>query len=1028
MTGHIKKRALSRLILAAICAACGATAHSQVLYPDQPTQRPHILAEEQYRQQHYALAAQSARLFFTRDAAKIATEQSLDAERARYQVVIGALKTNAGGGVAAAEAYIKSATNPAYAQRVSFAVAQYYFLENKLAEAIPYYQHTDIANLSNSEIADSKFELAYCLFNVKQFDKAEPLFLSIKELKDGKYYGAGNYYYGLLTYNQSKFKEALQSFERIKDDREYKAIVPYYIAEIYYFMGDRVKALEVAKAILAGASKSYYDNELHLLAAQCYFEDKQYAEAKPYFDYYYDHNNQIKKEDLYKMGYCCYRLADWKGATGKFKLLSGANDSLGQSSMYLLGDCYLKTGDRQSARNAFGICAEMPYNPGQQEASMMLHARLSYEAGFDGEALAQLRMLNKTYPSSEYKDESNTLISSLLLSTNDFEGALKHLEEVGNKEKGYWKIYQKASYGIGVQRFRSGDFNGAYQYFSNSLRQPTDVNFEAAACFWRGELDFRQHKYAEAISHSQEFLNKRVDKAKLEVISPQATAQHACLNMGFAAMELQNFNAAQTYFSRAQQGSEDEYSGMVANLSEADAVFMQQNYARAITLYDKIVTTDTANADYARYQKSIILGLQGKNAEKIKVLEALVNRTPPSVYAITARYEIAATDIELNHYPQALGYLRYLTDTATDKSAAPKAWMKTGFVYQQNNDPAKAIEAYKHVVTDYPASDERIAALDALKSLYIQGNQPSAYAQLLKENNLPSAENSSLDSTYYSAAETQFAAGKWDNSARSFSDYLKEYPNGVFAIKAHYYRGESRYQLKDFKGALEDFNIVLATGWNDFSENSARHAAGIAFDQKNYPLAYDYYGRLRANTPPANKPVLQTAFEGLVKSGYNAEKFNETDLYADTLLAMPGLPADLINDALLYKARANQHLNRSDTALALYRQLSGNKNGEIAAESRYHIAEILVAQDSLKDGEEAANETIKQSQGYDYWIVKSYILLGDIMTKQKDFFNAKATLGSIIKHTKNAELKLEATKKLAEVKALEQVKSKLKEE
>ncbi len=1028
MTGQKSKRQGFSLVVAALGVALSFNSFSQTLYPDQPANRSMVLAEEQFRQEHYSLAAQSARLFLAEKQDKVNTEQHLVIEKAKYLIVIADIKTNEPGCMARATDFTESTRNEAYKQRINFTIAQHYFKHNLLAKAIPYYENSGLENLTNAEIADVKFELAYCYFNNKQFDKASPLFASIKELKDGKYYLAGNYYYGLLAYNQDNYKDAVVSFERIRDNKEYSKIVPYYIAEIYYFMGDRAKALAEAKTIIAGRDKSYYDNDVHMLAAQCLFEDQKYADAKPYFEYYYDHTSKIRKEDIYKIGYCYYRLNEWKNAVEKFKILHNAGDSLGQSSMYLLGDCYLKTGERQSARNAFGICADMAYNKGQQEAAMILYARLSYEEGYNDEALEQLRTLLKTFPSSPYFDEANTLLSGLLLATNDFAGALKYLDVVTSKDKGYWQFYQKANYGYAVQLFRQGELANAYTYFGNSVTHPIDVNYECAAFFWKGELAYRLHRYNEAISNSQEFVNRKANKTLLATISPQATLQHAYMNMGFAAMESQNYSGAQTYFNKAQQSNgEDGYSGMVASLREADAVFMQQNYAKAISLYDKIINTDTANADYSRYQKSIILGLQGKNNEKIKVLQTLVGRTPPSVYDITGRYEMAVTYIELDKYPQALGELQFITDTAQDKSAAPKAWMKIGFIQQQNNDVNKAIAAYKHVVTDFPASDERIAALDALKSLYIQSNQPGLYAQVLKENNLPSAENSSLDSTYYAAAESQIASGKWESALKSLGDYLKEYPNGVFAIKAHYYRGESYYQLRKYKEAQEDFDVVLATKWNDFSENSARHAADIAFENKNYAAAYDYYLKLRSNAA-TNNQTTQVALEGLVKSGFNAGKYEQTGLYADTLLKTPGLTADMINSALLFKAKSAQHFNKSDSAIALYKQLSENKNGEIAAESRYHIAEILTQQDSLKDAEEAAGETIRLSPGYDYWIVKSYILLADIFTKEKDYFNAKATLTSVVKRTKNPELKQEAQKKLADVKTLEKHQSKLKED
>ena len=1025
---HQKKRfylILSSAILACTLSIAG---YGQVLHPDQPVNRSLILAEEQFQQQHYVLAAQSCRQFLAQKGDNIHNRNSSDIALANFYIVISSLKTNELGSLKAARELIATTANEAYRQRVSFAMAQYYFQHNKLAEAIPYYESTGIANLTNAEITDEKFELAYCYFNNKQFDKAELLFSSIKELKDGKYYKAGNYYYGLLTYNENKYKEALASFGRIKDDRDYRQVVPYYIAELYYFMGDRARALEEAKTILEGRDKSYYDNELHLLAAQCLFEEEKYADARPYFEYYYEHATKIRKEDLYKIAYCYYRLNEWDNASEKFKLLSNTRDSLGQSSMYLLGDCYLKTGQKRSARNAFGVCADMDFNKGQQESSMMLYARLSCDLGHYDEAVRQLNTLLKMYPHSEYTDDAKTLLSGLLLKTNNFADALRHLDEVNKKEATYWQVYQKAAYGYAVQQFREGNLNKAFTFFSFSLQHPVDGAYERAAYFWKGELAYRLHNYGEAITNSQEFINHKADAGNVRAISPQATVQHAYLNMGFAAMESQNFGSAQNYFNHAGQSKdEDGYSGMVATLHEADAVFMQQNYLKAITLYDKIIASDPPNADYARYQKSIIMGLQGKTNEKVTLLLTLVNSVPPSSYAGTARYELAVTYIESNKYQDALIWLRQLTDSVAYKALAPKAWIKTGFIAQQTNDNSAAIAAYKHVVADYPASDERVPALDALRSLYIQSNQPSAYAQLLKDNDLPSADSNAIDSTYYAAAETQFASGKWDNAKTAFANYLKESPNGIFAIKAHYYKGESEYQLKGFTEALADFNKVLSYPWNDFSENSARHAAAISYENKNYSEAFGYYLKLRQNTT-GNPQALQTAFDGLVKSGYNSGKYADAGAYADTLLASPGLSADMINEALLYKAKALQHFEKGDSAIAIYKQLSGNHNGDIAAESRYHIAEILVQKDSLKDAEDAANETIKMSSGYDYWIVKSYILLSDILVKQKDYFNAKATLESIVKHTRIAELKEEAGKKLAEVKALEKEQSKLKED
>jgi hypothetical protein len=45
-------------------------------------------------------------------------------------------------------------------------------------------------------------------------------------------------------------------------------------------------------------------------------------------------------------------------------------------------------------------------------------------------------------------------------------------------------------------------------------------------------------------------------------------------------------------------------------------------------------------------------------------------------------------------------------------------------------------------------------------------------------------------------------------------------------------------------------------------------------------------------------------------------------------------------------------------------------------------------------------------------VTRSYILLGDLYFRQKDYFNAKATFQSIVDNSINSELKGEAQRKL----------------
>jgi hypothetical protein len=79
----------------------------------------------------------------------------------------------------------------------------------------------------------------------------------------------------------------------------------------------------------------------------------------------------------------------------------------------------------------------------------------------------------------------------------------------------------------------------------------------------------------------------------------------------------------------------------------------------------------------------------------------------------------------------------------------------------------------------------------------------------------------------------------------------------------------------------------------------------------------------------------------------------------------------------------------------------------------------------LPDAEKASFEVINKAGSYDYWITKAYILLGDIYLKEQDYFNAEATLRSVVENTTITELKQEAQQKLDAVLAEKEKNSKV---
>ena len=309
--------------------------------------------------------------------------------------------------------YIHAVNNQPRREILSFHLAHYYFLNDDFANAIEQYETAGYDNLSNEQIADAKFEKAYAYFNLKQFDKAKPLFNEIHQLPSNKYYIPANYYYGFISYYDKQYSEALKSFKLVETYDEYKGVVPYYIAEIYYFQGKKEEALVYGESVLGRGSSIYYEKQLKLLTGQLYFEKKNYKLALPLLEDYVNSSEKVTKEVLYELSYCYYKEERFEKAINGFKQLSNERDSMGQNSMYLLGDLYLRTNQKANARNAFQFSAYNNSNAKQQQVSRFNYAKLSYELGYQDVALNEMKKYINDYPASEYDTEAKEILVSL---------------------------------------------------------------------------------------------------------------------------------------------------------------------------------------------------------------------------------------------------------------------------------------------------------------------------------------------------------------------------------------------------------------------------------------------------------------------------------------------------------------------------------------------------------------------------------------------------------------------------------------
>ncbi|HJV20741.1 MAG TPA: tetratricopeptide repeat protein [Sediminibacterium sp.] len=962
-----------------------------------------------YQQEQYSLAYPLFKTMYSNGIQNSNMPVQVQTETRFYYIICG-LQLNEPNAEALAREFIELEPDIAHEQIIGFYLGEYYYRRKDYGNALEFYGKSNIANLNNRQIAEMKFHQGYAYFVLQQFDKAMPLFNSIRQLpKDPNYFDA-NYYYGFLLFGEKKYAEAIPCFLIAEKEPAYQEVVPFYLAELYYFNGDRDKALSYGETALQKGGQ-YYDLQLKQLVGHIWFEKRKFDKALPYLEQFATGMDKIRREDLYELSYCYYEAKNWKKSIEGFKQIGGAADSLAQNSMYLLADTYLKVNDRQNARNAFQFCAANNSNPSQKQVSSFHYAKLSYDLGYYGIAADSLRSFVAAYPSSVYRPEANELLISTLAHTSNYKDGLALYEQLPNRSDNAVRIYPALLYGRAVELINDHQTAAAEQLLDQLLTVSYNTAILPMANFWKGELAYRAGKTDLAISYLQNYL-------KNPSRNGEVNSTNARYNLAYCYLKKENYRQAREQFEMVSKSFGNASDDVVkdAYLRRADCHFMAREYKQALNMYEQVILSAWPAADYAIYQKAIIAGAQNRQNEKLQLLTSIERQYPKSLLLPGAQMEIANTYLADEAFDKAVLPLHQIIDNDAAAAIHPQAYLKLGIAQFNLNKNDAALDQFKFLVSKFPNSPETEAAVDYIRNIFIEKQQPSEYIGFMQANG-KQVTATEADSLTYRAAMIRYEAKDNAGAQSGFTEYLLKFPEGRYALESNYFLAEINVVLNNAADALPFYTRVAARSPNIYAERSALQAARILyFDQKNYAEASRYFALLKKITLQQENRL--EAMRGLLRCQFRLQEWKDAAPNAAELLEQKGIAADDRLMAGFSIARNEQLNNRPEQAIKLYQSLLTQGKSEITAEAQYRVAELLLQLNKLNEAEKAGFEVIKKFGSYDFWVTRSYILIGDVYFKQNDLFNAEATYKSVADNATIPELQKEAADKLARVIAL----------
>jgi tetratricopeptide (TPR) repeat protein len=929
-------------------------------------------------------------------------------ERVDFYLLVSGLQLNEKGIVEQASDFIKAAVDPAFRQIMTYYVGVYYFRNNQPVQSLTVLETAKLANLTNAQIGEVKYILGYLYFSLGQFEKAKQPLDAVRQTVGDLYYVDANYYYGFIAFKEKNYTVALQCFEIAKSAAVYGKLIPFYNAQIFYFTGSSEKALSTALAALQAGSQ-YYEKPLQQLVGRLLFAKNDFTGALPYLEKYVASTKTPSHEDVYELSFCYFEQKKWNKAIEGFKRLTTGKDSLSQNSMYLLAKAYLEIGDKSNARNAFIFCAENNSNKLQKEVAIFSVAKLSFEEGLTNEALKGFQEFLKQYPRSNYTQEATDLLVNTLARTSNFKEGLQLYAGIKNPSALAQKAYPSLLYGRAVELINDQYTNAADSLLDLLLAAPNNQDQAVLANFWKSEMQFRKGQYSEGITYLQKYLSA-------PVVNAEVNLSNAYYNLGFAQMQLQQYADAIISFEKATSAVKTAapiFQDLV--IKKADCFFMLKDFSKALTLYDQVIDRKYDADDYAYFQKSIILGASNKISEKLALLQKFVKQYPGSALIGDVYMEIANTYLASESFALAVSPLQQITSVVSLAAWHPAAYLKLGVAYFNIDKNDEALASFTSLLAKFPNTEESESSIEYIRNIFVENQKPQDFIAFMEANGKALTETEA-DSLTYQAALFRYEQKDFAGTKNGISAYIDKFPNGAHILEAHFMMASIYESEKNTVSAIKYLTYLASKAPNKYATDATLQLArAYYFELHDYAKATTYYKQLADMA--TDEAIKKEAVRGLIRSATKQSNWTDALPAATHILEMSGAASDDKMMAHFVLAKSKQLAASLDTAVLYYKEVIASGKSEFSAEAKYQHAKILFDQNKLEDSEKVAFEQIKDFGSYEYWVTKSYLLLGDIYHKQLDFFNAEATFQSIITNATFEDLKKEAKEKLAQVTA-----------
>ncbi len=472
------------------------------------------------------------------------------------------------------------------------------------------------------------------------------------------------------------------------------------------------------------------------------------------------------------------------------------------------------------------------------------------------------------FPESNKRSYAYYHVGDIKLTNRKYKHAIRQFEEV-NENMLDRETRQAYNFKKGYCHFMEEEYDVANRYFYDL--KDVDSKYYDAANYYYAHIQYQKENYQTAL----EGFERLADVAAFKKIVPFYISQIHYLKG--------DYDAAIDYaMPLLDEGSEKRRADMARIVGES--YFAKKDYNQSAQYLETTIDLSETPKREDYYHLGFAYYYQKKYDKAADYLSMVTSANDKM--AQNAYYHLADCHLKLNDKKRARVAFEAASQNDFDKDIQEDALFNTiKLNYELNYSPFnEIINSFLSFIDKFPESDKIDLAYDYLGKVFLTTKNYKQALDALESIKIKNARvYQALQRVAYYHAIELFTNLRFYESVKFF-DYSLKYGkyNNELKVKSYYWKGEAKYRLNNYPGAVEDYNTFILTP-GSFSTDyfaMAHYNIGYAeFKGKNYESAKSWWRKYIQIEKDKNTSTMGDAFNRIGDCYFVQREFQQAINY-----------------------------------------------------------------------------------------------------------------------------------------------------